>query len=711
MGKIILLDDALSNKIAAGEVVERPASVVKELVENSIDAGSTIIEIDVEEAGLAKIRIIDNGAGIEEEDVLIAFERHATSKIKDENDLFRIRTLGFRGEALPSIASVSRLEIKTSTGEGAGTRVIIEGGHLITNEKAPSRKGTDITINDLFYNTPARLKYMKTIHTELGNITDLVNRLALAHPEISFRLIHNGRQLLQTTGSGDARQVLAAIYGMNIVKKMVPITGSSLDFTINGYVALPEITRASRNYISTMINGRFIKNYSLVKAIQEGYHTLLPIGRYPIVMINVQMDPILVDVNVHPSKLEVRLSKEQELNRLVSSIIKETFKSQQLIPSGYTPPKIERPKSEQTFLELDHLPLDRESGITTNQSTGSGQSPAEKTNPFTQSAAQAPVSKSDGGFSPQVAEAFANLVMMNKEGAKASSVVTKNEQQDPMYFDTEEFDDGQTAAQHRPHMEKQSMVKQQALPEQEQQVDNERTEFEDNPLDEMDELSEDEHMIDSFPNPAIEAQAEDEQVEQQPASRVPPLYPIGQMHGTYIMAQNDKGLYLIDQHAAQERIKYEYFKDKVGQVESQLQELLVPLTFDYSLDEALKIEEHKHELEKVGIFLEEFGINSYIVRAHPVWFPKGEEKQIIEDMIEQLLLMKKVDIKKLREEAAIMMSCKASIKANRHLRNDEIQALLDKLRATTDPFTCPHGRPIIIHFSTYELEKMFKRVM
>ncbi|NMD69562.1 DNA mismatch repair endonuclease MutL [Bacillus sp. DNRA2] len=649
MGKIILLDDALSNKIAAGEVVERPASVVKELVENSIDAGSSIIEIDVEEAGLAKIRIIDNGAGIEEEDVLLAFQRHATSKIKDEKDLFRIKTLGFRGEALPSIASVSRLELKTSTGTSAGTRVIIEGNQLVTHEKAPSRKGTDITVTDLFFNTPARLKYMKTIHTELGNITDLVNRLALAHPEVSFRLTHNGRQLLHTNGNGDVRQVLAAIYGMNIVKMMVPISGSSLDFTVNGYISMPEVTRASRNYISTMINGRFIKNYSLVKAIQEGYHTLLPIGRFPIVMLNIVMDPILVDVNVHPSKLEVRLSKEQELNQLVSSLIKDVFKKKELIPSGFTAPKIEKPKTEQTFLELDHMPVAAEPV------------PARKIN-----------------------------IEETSDVSERRAVEQVIQEKRPVFPDFSITGSGYV---------------QKSVPTVEPEPEQGPSDIlDDEPVEIPAEVEE--SLV------GISAETEDSQaVEDASPSRIPPFYPIGQMHGTYILAQNDKGLYLIDQHAAQERIKYEYFKEKVGQVASELQELLVPITLEYSTDEAIKINENIEELEKVGVFLEEFGLNSYIVRSHPVWFPKGEEKEIIEDMIEQLLMMKKVDIKKLREEAAIMMSCKGSIKANRHLRNDEIQALLDKLRTTTDPFTCPHGRPIIIHFSTYELEKMFKRVM
>lgn len=618
MGKIIQLDDRLSNKIAAGEVVERPASVVKELVENAIDAGSTVIEVEVEEAGLGKIRILDNGDGISEEDVLMAFQRHATSKIKNDDDLFRIRTLGFRGEALPSIASVSRFEMKTSTGE-VGSRVVFEGGVLQVHEAAAARKGTDIVVTDLFFNTPARLKYLKTVHTELGNITDIMNRLALSHPEVSFRLIHNDRKLLHTTGNGDVRQVLAAIYGVNIVKKMVPISATSLDYKVNGWIALPEITRASRNYISTMINGRFIKNYPLVKAVQEGYHTLLPIGRYPIVLLSVEMDPILVDVNVHPSKMEVRLSKEQELNQLVTDAIKKVFKSQELIPSGFIQPeKKEKPQSEQTFFELDHV-VEKEI-------------PVERT-VFTESIFREP-------FTTEKVEVIQRPVSMVKE--------------EPL-----------------------TPVKMETVGE---------LEIEDEIVVERDHL-------------------------QESKMRIPPFYPIGQMHGTYILAQNEKGLYIIDQHAAQERIKYEYFREKVGDVQSELQELLVPITLEYSTDEALKILEHQHELERVGVFLESFGHNSFILRSHPQWLPKGEEKELMEEMIEQLLHMKKVDIHKLREEAAIMMSCKASIKANHHLRQDEIQALLDELRSTSDPFTCPHGRPIIIHYSTYEMEKMFKRVM
>ncbi|MDL5141480.1 DNA mismatch repair endonuclease MutL [Bacillus atrophaeus] len=625
MAKVIQLSDELSNKIAAGEVVERPASVVKELVENAIDANSTVIEIDIEEAGLASIRVLDNGEGMENEDCKRAFRRHATSKIKDENDLFRVRTLGFRGEALPSIASVSHLEIKTSTGEGAGTQLMLQGGNIISETRSSGRKGTEITVTNLFFNTPARLKYMKTVHTELGNITDVVNRIALAHPEVSIRLRHQGKNLLQTTGNGDVRHVLAAIYGMATAKKMVPLHVSSLDFDVKGYIALPEITRASRNYMSSVVNGRYIKNFPLVKAVHEGYHTLLPIGRHPITFIEITMDPILVDVNVHPSKLEVRLSKETELHELIRDGIKDVFKQQQLIPSAQLPKKSAPViKNEQQLMNFDTRPAE-----------------------------QKPEKTSEPSYSPM------KLSSVVKEPAETEEEIrTDIPVPDPL-IETDQGD--HTAfAEHQPEA----------------------------------------------------AESEPELVQEHSQSeRVPIMYPIGQMHGTYILAQNENGLYIIDQHAAQERIKYEYFREKVGEVEPEVQDMIVPLTFHYSTNEALIIEQHQYELENVGVFLEPFGSNSYIVRCHPAWFPKGEEALLIEEIIQQVLDSKNIDIKKLREEAAIMMSCKGSIKANRHLRNDEIKALLDELRGTSDPFTCPHGRPIIIHHSTYEMEKMFKRVM
>ncbi|TCW57312.1 DNA mismatch repair protein MutL [Bacillus thuringiensis] len=647
MGKIRKLDDQLSNLIAAGEVVERPASVVKELVENSIDANSTSIEIHLEEAGLSKIRIIDNGDGIAEEDCIVAFERHATSKIKDENDLFRIRTLGFRGEALPSIASVSELELITSTGDAPGTHLMIKGGDIIKQEKTASRKGTDITVQNLFFNTPARLKYMKTIHTELGNITDIVYRIAMSHPEVSLKLFHNEKKLLHTSGNGDVRQVLASIYSIQVAKKLIPIEAESLDFTIKGYVTLPEVTRASRNYMSTIVNGRYVRNFVLMKAIQQGYHTLLPIGRYPIGFLSIEMDPMLVDVNVHPAKLEVRFSKEQELLKLIEETLQAAFKKIQLIPdAGVTTKKKEKDESVQEQFKFEHT------------------KPRESSMP--------------------------NIVLPTGMDEKQEETTTVKQPAQLWQPPKQEWQPPQSLVREEQSWQPSSKpVIEETVREEKEWTSND----EDFELEELE-----------------EEVGEIEEIEMN-GNELPPLYPIGQMHGTYIFAQNDNGLYMIDQHAAQERINYEYFRDKVGRVTQEVQELLVPYRIDLSLTEFLRVEEQLEELKKVGLFLEQFGHQSFIVRSHPTWFPKGQETEIIDEMMEQVVKLKKVDIKKLREEAAIMMSCKASIKANQYLTNDQIFALLEELRTTTNPYTCPHGRPILVHHSTYELEKMFKRVM
>ncbi|QPJ27864.1 DNA mismatch repair endonuclease MutL [Listeria seeligeri] len=599
---IVELTDALSNKIAAGEVVERPASVVKELVENAIDAGSTVIDILVEEAGLNKITIIDNGSGIEEEDVATAFLRHATSKIKNEADLFRVHTLGFRGEALPSIASVSHLTLETSTGESKGTTISLEGGKIIEQKSGHARKGTQIEVSQLFFNTPARLKYLKSLPTELGNITDILNRLALAHPNISFRFSHNGKPLLQTNGNGDLRQVIAAIYGVSIAKKSIPVKVESLDFKISGYAILPEINRSNRNYISTIINGRFIKNFALVKAIQEGYHTLLPIGRFPIIVLQIEMDPIIVDVNVHPAKLEVRLSKEKELGQLISQMIKQAFHELQLIPDG--------------------------------------------------------------------------------EISKKQKEIQKSEQIQ-MSFE-----------ENKPKEETPTLFSKPSIPE---YVPSDN----DVPI-------ENDFVFETAPVYTSEEHIEQKETTQE---RIPKMYPIGQMHATYIFAQNENGLYIIDQHAAQERIKYEFYREKIGEVSRELQELLVPIVLEFPTDEYVRLEEQKAKLEEVGVFLENFGQNSYIIRAHPTWFPKDEEEEMLREIIDEALTSPSISIHKLREDTAIMMSCKKSIKANHYLTMKDMETLLDTLREASDPFTCPHGRPVIIQYSTYELEKMFKRVM
>lgn len=626
---ILPMPDALANKIAAGEVVERPASVVKELVENSVDAQSTEIKIDIEEAGLRRIKVTDNGVGMEKEDAEIAFARHATSKIRNENDLFHVRTLGFRGEALASIAAVSQLTIKTSTGRTAGTLLHIEGGKVTSHDKADARQGTEITIENLFYNTPARLKYMKTIHTELGHITDVVNRMALSYPTIRFELRHNGRSIFKTTGRGDEIQIIAEIYGINVAKKMIPVSYKTLDFSITGYVAKPEITRASRNYISTIINGRFIRSIPLNKAITNGYHTLLPIGRYPLVVLKIEMDPILVDVNVHPAKLEVRFSKDKELFAAVEETIRSAFRKQRLIPD--VTKKI--PKNNQSAVQPTFAFEFGEQQKRDIQKSNENEEQWQVKEDHTSELPEASFSDHSNKGQEAYEDSYDNII-------------------------TNDF---------------QSQDTQQNL-----------REIKSDSASEMFHLQKD---------------------------RVPPMYPIGQHHGTYILAENESGLYMIDQHAAQERIKYEFFRDVIGEVAKELQELLIPLTFEFSKQEAILIEQYQEQLKQVGLFFEHFGQQTYIVRSHPQWFPKGFEEEIIREMVEQIIEEEKIDLAKLREEAAILMSCKRSIKANHYLNKEDMFQLLEDLRKSTDPFTCPHGRPIIIHFSGYEMEKMFKRVM
>ncbi|MBK3494308.1 DNA mismatch repair endonuclease MutL [Viridibacillus sp. YIM B01967] len=633
MGHIHIMDEFLSNKIAAGEVVERPSSVVKELVENAIDAGSTSIEVTLEEAGLTSIQVIDNGSGMDEGDALKSFQRHATSKIDNEHDLFRIRTLGFRGEALASIASVSKISLVTSDGE-KGTEVQLEGGHVIDKKPAALRKGTDMKVSQLFYNTPARLKYMKTIQTELGHTIDLINRLALCNPDIAFKLRHHDHTLLETNGRGDLRQVLAAIYGVANAKKMVPFEGESADYKISGFATVPEITRASKNYMSIFVNGRWVRHYTVQKAIIDSYHTFLPIGRFPISVINIEGDPFLTDVNVHPSKQQIRLSKEADLMDLIEKTLHKVIRQSMQAPE-IAEKKKKVPQTGEQINFWKTMNYNNTSMPLFNEKPKQEQDSTTFSRPFPQ----------------DVLNSTSNIGVVKEETWEQISHTGNSENSE--------------------------------LPVQQNSTDVQRM---------------------------IPYEEENEQLSKE--EPFPELEIVGQIHGTYIVAQSEDGFYLVDQHAAQERIKYEFFKDKVGDVNpNERQSLLFPLTFHYSADEALVLRENVDCLIDVGVLLEEFGTNSFVVREHPAWFPKDFEDEIIEELIEQVLRERRTDVRKLREEAAIMMSCKRSIKANHYLDQQQMEVLLHDLKQMANPFTCPHGRPVIVHFKTYEIEKMFKRVM
>lgn len=651
MAKIHELATVLADQIAAGEVVERPASVVKELVENAIDANSTQIDIYVKEAGIKEVTVIDNGEGIAAEDVPLAFFRHATSKIKDRQDLFQVSTLGFRGEALPSIASVADVCLETALQtETQGTFYHVRGGEVTAHKPAAMRQGTKITVTDLFYNTPARLKYLSSLQTELAAISDIVNRLALSHGETAFALYNNGKRILQTAGNGKLIQTVSAIYGIQNARQMVAFSGEDLDFKVQGYVSLPKLTRASRNYISLLINGRYIKNKQLLKAVLQGYGSKLMVGRYPFGVIDIHLDPLLVDVNVHPTKQEVRISKEEQLANLIEQTIYARLAKENLIPSALenlgSKPKTKRePKAEQLDFTLAETSDSYEVKPKPKRST------AEITQVLMGSSLAQPQETTPKPAKTQDVALTKPVIIEDKRQLDSDELKTWDEKY---------------------------RAKVQAKP-----IDTAESEVEQN----------------------------DDQVSQTPVKeKFPGLTYIGQLHGTYLLAQAADGLYLVDQHAAQERCKYEYYREAIGEVSKAQQELLVPIILSYPTTDTLKISENRTKLAELGIELEEFGQNTFIVRRHPTWFIKGQEEDTIREMIEWFLEDHKLTFAKFREKTAIMMSCKRSIKANHHLDDFQAKALLEQLAKCNNPFNCPHGRPTLVHFSNSELERMFKRI-
>ncbi|MBW4080387.1 DNA mismatch repair endonuclease MutL [Paenibacillus sp. S150] len=700
MAKIHVLDEQIANQIAAGEVVERPASVVKELVENAIDAGSTRIEVSVEEGGLQSIRVKDNGSGIDPEDCEMAFYRHATSKILNGRDLFQITSLGFRGEALPSIASVSKLSLLTSSNDdGKGRALDIEGGKLIRNEDGPAGRGSDLAVRELFYNTPARLKYMKSVQTELGHISDAMYRMALAHPSISFTLHHNGNQLLHTLGNGDLLQVIAAVYGTSAAKAMLPIAAEDPDYRITGYVSRPEWTRSNRNAVTTIVGGRYIRSNGLNAAIMRAYHTLLPINRYPLLVLQLEMHPSLVDVNVHPAKLEVRFSKEAELYAFVEQEIRKVLLGQTLIPRPGK--EMIGAKGSSSFIQ-EQFAFPK-GAVPPPPQEGSGSRSAQdsadpRSGPASAPGGVEPAGGEKDGSRPRSEGSLNGLrphVAGAREGGSAAPLSGGSADGAGARYDNGSGASSQareTAAAYSGGSSPQAVVRPR------------------------------EDSAGSYRQPASAYPARGQMpsaeelyapagTEDAGLPQFPELNYIGQHHGTYIIAQNDSGLYLIDQHAAHERVNYEYYYEKFGRPEDASQELLLPITLEFTPSESRQLSERLHWFQQAGVYLEHFGGQTFLVRSLPYWFPEGDEKAVIEEMAEWVLSERSIDLAKLREKSSILCSCKASIKANQKLTEHEVESLLSRLAACRQPYTCPHGRPIVISFSSYDLEKLFKRVM
>ena len=496
MSNIKVMDELLSNKIAAGEVVEKIVSIVKELTENSIDAKSSEIKIELIESGLREIKVVDNGIGMDKNDAKLCFQRHATSKLYTDDDLFSIETLGFRGEALPSIAAVSDVVLKTcQKGSSEGTMIHIKGGKIIEESSSELRYGTSFTVTNLFYNTPARLKHLSSPYSELSNVIDYVNKISLSYPSIKFTLINDGKYLLNTDGSGNILKVINAIYGLDVTKRMFPIEGCNQDYNIKGFISLPELNRASKNYITTLVNGRVIKNATLYRVTNEAYSNYKEDSRYPIVVLYIETDPSLIDVNIHPSKLDIKFSNFEDLTELIKATIIKGIKQKLLIPQ-VEPTKEINPSIEKN--KYENLTLNIERTIKEDTPTYNYQDIINQDNKYE--------------------------INSNKK---------------------------------------------------------DETNFE-----------------------------EDTMVTQLPKEKLPELYPVGLLHGTYIVCENEDGFYLIDQHAAKERINYEKYKYILGHPNNNTISPLIPIIIELPLDEFAIIKENIDIFDKLNITLDEFGTQS-----------------------------------------------------------------------------------------------------
>lgn len=689
MGKINILSAELSNKIAAGEVVERPASVVKELVENSLDAGSTNIKIIIKEFGIEQIRIIDNGSGISNDDLERAFLRHATSKIREDYDLFHIKTLGFRGEALASISSVSRVTIKSCAGEAQGKMLVLEAGKVTNEEYYAPIKGTDLSVENLFYNTPARLKYLRNAHTEQANITNVIYKFALSYPNVSFELHVDDKITFKTYGDGDVYKILSKIYNMSVARNIISFSGNNDDYKVYGYISVPDETRASKNYINIFINGRYIRNYIIQNSIIDAYGTLLMKNRYPLCVINIDMDPILLDVNVHPTKQEVRLSKEAELISLIKGAISERLANYTYIPQGMNNVLTKKEKANiEKFNFLDEL--DNKFGMQTEENN---------TSLFNKGQNEANFVKEDDlvfGEDTDIQKLQKELNSNNENYInRQRTEISGTESSLPDLSYTARPRDNYSKYGDKPTKKEIENFMNFSKREEIGEVTKEEI---------SNTIVKDNSHFDEIKNLKI---VQDESME---VKTLPDLKVLAQIFKTYILSEADNKLYLIDQHAAAERYNYEKLQRDFIDRKNYKKQMLIPMTFDFSIEEAAEIRNNFEKFTELGIDFEEFGDNSYVVREFPGWIEEDEE-EMIKIIVEKVLNNNKITFNELRNDAIAMASCKMSIKANQILSEVEMNKVISDLYKCKNPFTCPHGRPIITKMEKKDLEKMFKRII
>lgn len=630
MSKIVQLDTHLANMIAAGEVVEKPSSVVKELVENSIDAGASQITINLQESGTKLIEVIDNGSGMSEEDAKMCFSRHATSKIKNQYDLFRISTLGFRGEAIPSIASVSKFSLFTSDGNES-TNVNYNAGKLVSVLPCAMNRGTKIVVENLFFNVPARLKYLKSLKSELGSITFLISKFILANPGLSFTLTNDKKVIYKTNGSNDIVEVFGELYGLNVARNLVTDSFKEEGYAVNLTCGKNMISRSNKLELTTIVNGRFVKSNVINDAVCEAYKTLIPEGRYPIALINITIDPLLIDVNVHPSKMTIKIANEREMASLLTSHIRKILISDNLIPDAV---------------------------------------------------------EQDGYKKASLLNDLNEAIDFNKIGAgekiqKVSSDVVNEPKEETFSFA--------------------SLIKGK---ENEEETSNQLNEEKSNYNIESLKIVNDEDVKD------IDSTLETIPLAMRKSNdRIPNLNYIGQIHGTYLIFESEDGMYIMDQHAAAERINYEYYYNVLANPKNERIQLLVSENVELTKFEYDKMADLIPNFESLGFKLEPSGPQSYFVREIPTWVRLEDVSDFIHNLINDFKNNFNLQVMSYRDYISKQISCKASIKANHIISKEEVVALVKRLRECNNPFTCPHGRPTIIRYSKKDLEKMFMRIM
>lgn len=683
--RINLLDEITINKIAAGEVVERPSSIVKELVENSIDAGADRIIIEVENGGKSLIKITDNGCGIPSSEVKKCFLRHATSKIDKIDDLFNLFTLGFRGEALASICAVSKLEMTTKfEDEAVGTKITLVGGNIEAKEAVGANTGTSIVIKDLFFNTPARKKFLKTDHAELMNITDIVNKLAIGYPNVKFRYLNAGKLMVNTPGDGKLVSAVRSIYSREVSENLIEINYDCSLFKIDGYIGNNNIYRSNRNLQHVYINGRFVKSKIIYDAIANAYKSIIPINKHAVCFINLHLDPQKVDVNIHPGKIEVKFEKENEIKLEIMEYIRAKLLKQSLIGK---------------FETFDRVPKDRAVKQDFSGNAFKNQDFGNTTTNFSETSTKfddkniKPIDLSD----EVDVNSFIKLddfEEKKKKEVKNKSNATKNtslKNYDNKTNKRESYSSGFSSYN--------------------SDVDNYKNSYSSAvKIEDNDKISETEsQMAFTAEGEILDSEKKDEIEKKEAGFSLKYYKVVGVVFDTYIVLQKGESMYLMDQHAAHERVLFERYMNAFHKREVHMQMLLDPIVLELSSVDMLQVEKNIDVFRNFGFEVEIFGMNNILIRGVPNLFGTPQSEKFILELIDNIdKISNNYDLK---DDRFAIMACKSAIKANDRIQNIEIESLFRQLEKCENPYTCPHGRPTMVEISKVEIEKMFKRIM